>query len=68
MKSYPKNGQFGKREMAPGKGVSEQSLMFGEPAQLPGGVPTSRKYTGVYKPGAADSEGMPIPPGMLNFR
>lgn len=68
MKSAPKNGQFGKREMAPGKSTSEQSLMFGEPAQLPGGVPTNRKYTGVYKPGAADPEGAMVPPGMLNFR
>lgn len=68
MKSYPKKGQMSDRMGTPGKSVSEQSLMFGEPAQLPGGVPTSRKYTGVYKPGAADPEGMPVPPGMLNFR
>jgi hypothetical protein len=68
MKSYPKNGPMCNRRGTPGKSVSEQSLMFGEPVQLPGGVPTSRKYSGVYKPGAADPEG-PMPPmGMLNVR
>jgi hypothetical protein len=41
-------GQTGKREAAPGKGVSEQSLMFGETPQLPGGAHTSRKQDRTY--------------------
>lgn len=63
MKDFPK-----KPSGKPGKQIESHDLMFGEPVQLSGGVPTSRKYSGVYKPGAADPEGMPVPPGMLNFR
>lgn len=63
--AYPKNGQFGKRELAPGKSVSEQSLMFGETVQLPGGVPTTRKYDKIYVKGDADSAGAPLPAGSL---
>lgn len=66
--SYPKNGQFGKRELAAGKGVSEQSLMFGETAQLPGGVDPMRKYTRNYTPGDPESAGPMPPPSSLADR
>jgi hypothetical protein len=46
--TYKKMGQTGKRELAPGKGVSEQSLQFGETPQLPGGAHTSRKQDRSY--------------------
>jgi hypothetical protein len=46
--TYKKVGQTGKRELAPGKGVSEQSLMFGETPQLPGGAHTTRKQDNNY--------------------
>lgn len=68
MESAPKNGQFGKREMAPGKGVSEQSLMFGETVQLPGGVSPDRKFTKNYGQGQPVEPGAPLMPGMLNYR
>jgi len=68
MKSYPKSGQFGKRELAPGKSESEQSLQFGETVQLPGGVGTERKFTRDYNPGDPTPPGTMIPPGMLNYR
>lgn len=66
--TYPKNGQFGKRELAPGKSVSEQSLMFGETAQLPGGVDPLRKYTRNYTPGDPESAGQMLPPSSLADR
>lgn len=66
--TYPKNGQFGKRELAPGKGVSEQSLMLGETVQLPGGVPTTRKFDKIYVKGDPDSTGAPLPPSSLYDR
>jgi hypothetical protein len=59
--NYPKPGQFGKREMAPGKSTSEQSLMFGETAQLPGGLDPMRKYTRDYGKTASPAPG-PTPP------
>lgn len=68
MSSAPKKGQFGKREMAPGKSVSEQSLQFGETVQLPGGVSPDRKFTKNYVPGKEPAMGSPIMPGMLNYR
>lgn len=68
MKSYPKSGQFGKRELAPGKSESEQSLQFGETVQLPGGVGPDRKFTKNYAPGSDVPPGGPLMPGMLNYR
>lgn len=68
MSTYPKNGQFGKRELAPGKSVSEQSLMFGETVQLPGGVDAMRKYTRNYTPGDPESTGPTPPPSSLYDR
>ena len=57
MKSYPKSGQFGKREMAPGKSTSEQSVQFYETVQLPGGVTPDRKFTKNYVPGSEPEMG-----------
>lgn len=58
MADYPKKGQTGKRELAPGKSESEQLLEFGETVQLPGGVSPDRKFTKNYVPGQ-ESDGVP---------
>lgn len=66
--SYPKNGQFAKREMAPGKSVSEQSIMFAETAQLPGGLDPMRKYTGQYTTRPAPAPVTMLPASSLSDR
>lgn len=63
-----KSGPLGKRELAPGKSISEQMLAFGETVQLPGGVSTMRKFDGVYAPGREDTQGGPLPRGSLYDR
>jgi hypothetical protein len=68
MKTYAKNGQMSTRKAPVGKSVSEQSLEFGETAQLPGGVGPDRKFTRDYVPGDKTPPGSMIPPGMLNYR
>lgn len=68
MKSYPKNGQFAKRELPPGNPGSEQSLQFGETVQLPGGVSPDRKFTKNYVPGSEAPPAAPLMPGMMNYR
>jgi hypothetical protein len=54
--------------MAPGKSISEQTIVFGETVQLPGGVPTMRKFDGVYVPGREDTQGPMLPRGSLYDR
>lgn len=63
-----KSGKLCNREMAPGASTSEQTLGFGETVQLPGGLPTTRKFDGLYVPGRMDSEGPPLPRGSLYDR
>lgn len=67
-RDYPKSGQLGNRMGKPGKCISEQITEFGETVQLPNGVPTSRRFTKQYNPGEPDPEGLPLPPGMLQFK
>jgi hypothetical protein len=38
-----------RKQSAGSKCISDQQLAFGETVQLPGGVPTSRKYTKNYE-------------------
>lgn len=63
-----KSGPLAKRKGKPTKGISEDLLQFGETPQLPGGVSTSRKYSGVYVPGREDTQGPPLPRGSLYDR
>jgi hypothetical protein len=63
-----KSGQFGKRQMAPGKSVSEQSVQFGETVQLPGGATPDRKFTKHYGKDQPVEAGEMLLPGMLNYR
>lgn len=63
-----KSGKLCSRPMAPGKSISEQTIVFGETVQLPGGVPTMRKFDGVYVPGREDTQGPMLPRGSLYDR
>lgn len=65
MSGQKKSGPLAKRPSKPAKCLSEDLLQFGETAQLPGGVPTSRKFTGVYVPNRVDTEGPPLPRSSL---
>lgn len=68
MSSQKKSGPLCKRKPTPNKGLSEQLLQFGETVQLPGGVPTTRKFDGIYVPNRLDTEGLPLPRGSLYDR
>ena len=63
-----KSAPLCKREVAPGKSTSEQLLQFGETVQLPGGLPTTRKFDGIYVPDRSDTAGPPLPRGSLYDR
>lgn len=63
-----KSSPLGKREVAPGKSTSEQLLQFGEAVQLPGGLPTTRKFDRIFVPDRADTRGPPLPRGSLYDR
>lgn len=68
MSDQKKSGPLCERELAPGKSISEQLLQFGETVQLPGGLPTTRKFNGIYVPNRVDTEGSPLPRGSLYDR